>query len=106
GVLAGQPVKPKSFPPTVKVVPEEVAKLAGQYELSPNFVLSVRAKKDRLFAQATGQQEFRIYPQSKERWFYKIVDAQLTFKLDSAGNAVSVTLHQNGRDVEGKRLDR
>jgi len=34
-----------------------------------------------------------------------VVDAQLTFDTDAQGKATQVTLHQNGREIQAKRID-
>ena len=39
------------------------------------------------------------------RWYYKVVDAKLTFDLPEDGAAASVTLHQNGRDMKAARIE-
>ena len=41
---------------------------------------------------------------SDRRFFYKVVNAELEFEVDSQGAVTQVTLHQNGRDHIAKRL--
>ncbi|MGZ5433479.1 MAG: hypothetical protein ACXW5U_01215 [Thermoanaerobaculia bacterium] len=36
----------------------------GRYELAPSFILTVTREGERLFAQATGQPKFEIFPKS------------------------------------------
>ncbi len=103
--LAGIDVKPRTFAATKKVDPKVVARLVGRYQLVPNFVLDVRADGERLYVQATGQQEFRVYSESETSWKYKVVDAKLTFELPESGPCTAVTLHQNGRDMKGQRTE-
>ena len=76
----------------------------GQYQLAPNFILTITREGDRLFAQATGQPKFQIFPESEHDFFLKVVDAQITFETDSTGRAISLTLHQNGANVPAKRV--
>ena len=59
-----------------------------------------------LQAQLTGQQFIEMYPESDTKFFYKAIDAQLEFKLDSGGGAESVTLFQNGQVVPMPRIER
>lgn len=101
--LAGMQVKPRSFPKLATVEPETAARLAGTYRISPNFALTVRAEGEKLFLQATGQPEVRIYPNSNTQWRLRVVDAQLTFDLPEEGPCRSVTLHQNGLDLPAPR---
>ena len=77
----------------------------GQYQLAPNFILTITLDGDQLYAQATGQQRAAIFPESPTLFFLKVVNAQLSFDLGPDGRTASVTLHQNGRDAPAKRID-
>ncbi len=100
--LAGMAAEPVKIP-NVQLKPSDVQRLVGDYALAPEFVLSVTAKDDRLFVQATNQVQLRVYPSSLTEWSYREVDAKLTFELPDSGKATSVTLHQNGRDMKANR---
>jgi len=77
---------------------------AGTYRFAPGVDLIVRRDKDQLVAQLTGQSFLPVFPESETDFFYKAVDAQLTFKKNGAGDVTSVVLHQNGLDQEAKRV--
>jgi hypothetical protein len=56
-----------------------------------------------LYAQLTGQPACRLYPRSATEFFYRAVEASITFELE--GDAVTgLVLHQNGRDMPSRRL--
>jgi len=88
----------------VAVDPKLFERFVGQYQLAPNFILTVTDEGDKLFAQATGQPKFQIFPESEREFFFKVVDAQITFETDGSGRATSLTLHQNGADMPAKRI--
>ncbi|APV50365.1 hypothetical protein BWI17_12075 [Betaproteobacteria bacterium GR16-43] len=75
----------------------------GTYTLAPNFELRVFREGSRLLVQATGQQAVPMFAELTDRFFLKLVDAQLTFRRGTEGKVVSVVLHQGGRDVPGPR---
>jgi CubicO group peptidase (beta-lactamase class C family) len=77
--------------------------LAGDYELAPTFSIAVRREGDHLFAQATGQPKFEIFPLAENRFFLKVVDAEIEFLRGPDGKVSGLVLHQNGRDMPGKR---
>jgi len=77
----------------------------GLYQLAPDFILKITREGDQLFAQATGQGKAQIYPESEREFFYKVVDAQITFETDANGRATSLTLHQNGANMPAKRIE-
>ena len=88
----------------IKVDAALLERYVGSYALAPQFVLTVTREGDRLFVQATGQPRFEVFPSGERDFFYKVVDAQLTFELGDDGHATRVILHQNGRDVPGARV--
>ena len=77
----------------------------GRYQLAPNFVLTISRDGDHLFVQATNQPRFELFAEGEKDYFLKAVDAGLTFVTDGDGRATAVVLHQNGANVEGKRIE-
>lgn len=76
---------------------------AGIYQLAPNFALTITHEGNQLFAQATGQPKVEIFAENEKRFYYKVVDAQITFQTDDQGRATGLILHQNG-DHPAKRV--
>jgi CubicO group peptidase (beta-lactamase class C family) len=91
-------------PNEITVDPKVLERYVGQYQLGPNFVLTITLEGNQLFAEATGQPRFPIFPKGERDFFYKVVDAQITFETDASGRATSLTLHQNGADLPAKRI--
>ena len=81
-----------------------LATYVGEYELAPTFSIKVSQEANRLFAQATGQEKFEIHAQSPTEFYFKVVDAQVTFTKDDKGEVSGLVLHQGGRDIPGKRV--
>jgi len=80
-----------------------LARYAGRYEFAPGSFLTVTAEDGKLFAQAAGQSKIRVFAEASNRFFYKVVDAQLIFDCDAAGRPVAVILHQDGHDRRGEK---
>jgi serine-type D-Ala-D-Ala carboxypeptidase/endopeptidase len=96
-------------PPVIEIaeVPVEITVLEtyiGQYELAPGFMLTVTREEKQLLAQATGQGKFPVFARAQNVFFYKVVEAQLTFHQNASGAIESVTLHQGGREIVGKKV--
>jgi hypothetical protein len=102
--LEGEP-PPAKVHKEVAVDPKIFDGYVGRYQLAPNFIVAITRDGDHLYAQATGQPRFEIFAEGEREYFYKVVDAQITFVTDAAGHATSLTLHQNGMDVPGKRVE-
>jgi CubicO group peptidase (beta-lactamase class C family) len=77
----------------------------GSYQLAPNFIVTVTREGDHLFVQATGQGKVEVFPEGDRDYFYKVVDAQITFVTDAQGRATELILHQNGLDQHAKRME-
>ena len=97
------PAAPKEHK-EITVDPKLFDGYVGQYQLAPNFILTITREGDQLYAQATDQPKVPIFPESERDFFYKIVDAQITFESDASGRATSLTLHQNGANMPAKRI--
>jgi D-alanyl-D-alanine-carboxypeptidase/D-alanyl-D-alanine-endopeptidase len=103
--LAGAKVAPRRMEKAIEVPSEVVERYAGRYELVPGFVLTVTARDGGLYVQATGQPEARVFPRSETEWYYKVVNAQLTFKVDDQGRTTEVELFQNGVRRRAPRME-
>jgi hypothetical protein len=68
----------------------------GKYQLAPNFIISITREDDQVYAQATGQMRFPIFPLERHKFFTKIVDAQFIFHMDDNNEVTGLTLVQNG----------
>ena len=62
----------------------------------PGVTLTITRKDNRIFARLTGQQDIEFFPETEKDFFCKVVDAQMTFEKDAAGEVTNVVLHQNG----------
>ncbi len=88
----------------VKVDPKLYDAYAGRYELAPNFILTISKEGGRLMAQATGQPQFELFPESETKFFLKVIDAKVTFVKDDTGKVTHLILHQGG-DRQAKRIN-
>lgn len=95
------PPKPRK---EVVIDPSKLAACVGEYQLAPAFVMTVTREGDQLFIQATGQSKLQVFPESESDFFYKVVDAQVTFVRDAGGTVTGLILHQGGRDTPGKKI--
>ena len=65
----------------------------GQYAYA---ILTVTREGDRIFAQLTRQPKFEIFPKSETEFFWKVVDAQVTFVKNEAGLVTHARHRQHG----------
>jgi hypothetical protein len=88
----------------VKVDPAIYDGYAGEYELAPGFTITIMREGDKLMSQATGQGKIELFPESKTKFFAKVVNAQIEFSVDSAGKATGLTLYQGGQQMPAKKI--
>jgi len=103
GIFLGLDIKPPSSRTAITLSAESLEAFVGKYELAPTAVLTVTREGNQLSVQMTGQPAIPIFAESKNKFFLRVVDAQLTFDIDAAGKVTGVTLHQNGRNMPAKR---
>lgn len=100
---AGLEVKPAAIPAEIEIDAKVLRSYVGFYDLTPEFGLEVTIEDGRLMVQATGQDRYPVFPSEPGRFFYKVVDAQLTFVAGPDGRVDRVVLHQGGQDTPGLR---
>jgi CubicO group peptidase (beta-lactamase class C family) len=97
----------RPIPPPRKeaaVDPKVFDRLTGDYELAPDFLITILRRGDKLISQATGQPEIELFPESETKFFLKVVDAQVDFVIDAAGRVTGLVLHQGGQDLPAKKI--
>jgi len=76
----------------------------GDYELAPNFILSVTLEEGNLMVQATGQGKIEVYAEKENLFFSRVPDAKIEFTNDANGKTDKLILHQNGRHTPAKKI--
>jgi hypothetical protein len=89
----------------VKVDPKILQSYVGKYQLAPGIEFDVKLEDGQLKVLLTGQPRFPVFAESETKFFYKVVDAQLTFVKDDSGKVTSLVLHQMGMDQTAKRKE-
>lgn len=82
---------------------EALDEYVGVYSIDPTMRFTLLRRGDGLVARLTGQPFAPIFASAKDEFFYKVVDAQLSFHRDASGKIAGLTLHQNGRDLPATR---
>jgi CubicO group peptidase (beta-lactamase class C family) len=102
------PLAPKPAPvkqrTAIALPASTMARYVGTYQLAPNFAIDVTLDGDALYAQPTGQQKFRLWPETEVDFFMKEVDAQVTFIRDAGGTVSGLMLHQNGQNMPAPKV--
>ena len=84
--------------------PKSYDAYVGEYEVTPEFKVSVFKEGEKLMTQATNQPSFELFPEGENKFFLRAVDAKVTFTRDASGVVTGLVIHQGGRDVHGKKI--
>lgn len=102
-ILYDIPLVPLPVYQEIKLSPDQLGIYVGDYELAPGFILTITMDDGQLFAQATGQQKFPLYPKSQTAFFLKTIAATIDFEKNADGEVQRLVLHQGGRDTPAKK---
>jgi uncharacterized damage-inducible protein DinB len=107
-------VPPSAAPPrkarvAIELPVSTLSAYAGKYNLSPAFagvgvMLDVHVRDGALYLTPSGQPEARLWPESPTDFFFKEIDAQISFTRNARGMVTGLVLHQGGEDRVGPRV--
>jgi CubicO group peptidase (beta-lactamase class C family) len=103
-IVFGAPYKIPAERQAITVATQILDKYIGQYQLAPNFIITITKEDGKLMGQPTGQPKSELFAESETKFFLKTVDAQVTFVKDAEGNVTNLILHQNGRNAPAKKI--
>jgi CubicO group peptidase (beta-lactamase class C family) len=86
-------------------VPEDILKTyVGDYELRPNFVITITLEDGKLKGQPTGQGKADMLAESENKFYVEVADAEVVFVKDALGKVISLKLTQRGQTQEAKKI--
>jgi len=103
--MLGEKVEPLKLPKEMELDAEALNRFVGDYKLGLLSTMKIRFEGHHLTAQVTGQPAYHIYAQSKSEFFWKIVNAQVTFQADERDVITGAVIHQNGANVPAKKIE-
>ena len=91
---------------TAKVDARVYDAYTGKYDYGKGkSIMTITREGERLFAQLTGQPKFEIFPKSETEFFWKVVNAQVTFVKDKGGKVTKAIHEQSGNKFDAPRMD-
>ena len=88
----------------VQVAAKTLEKYVGQYQLTPQLVLKVTLEDGKLFAQISTQPKLELFAESETVFFFKVVNAQVTFVINAQGEVTGMVFRQGGSDIPAKKI--
>ena len=103
-VMFGETVKLPNERQAIDVPPAKLKEYEGIYQLNPRVTNTIRLVDGQLTTQLTGQRALPIFAETEDKFFLKVVDAQLDFGRDEQGRVTHLEMHQNGRTQKVPRI--
>lgn len=100
--LHGKPVAPQSFEVPAAVDRALLQRCVGTFRMDLLRRFEITLGERGLSARLTGQPALRLFPRSATDFFYREVEASITFEFDG-DVAKALVLHQNGQDTRCER---
>jgi CubicO group peptidase (beta-lactamase class C family) len=89
-----------------KIDPALLDRYAGTYKFADNDFVVVSREGGHLVESENGQDPLALFPEGDRDFFFKIVDAQISFEIDADGKVAAAIWHQDGQDQRGERIGR
>ena len=87
----------------IKIDPKVFDDYAGEYQLAPNFTLTVSREGEKYFIQASRQPKVELLAESETKFFIPAVEAEVRFVKDEKGQVTHLLLFQGG-ETEAKKI--
>ncbi|WP_010248813.1 serine hydrolase [Acetivibrio cellulolyticus] len=104
GIVQGKKYELPSEPKAIELESGITDKYVGTYEYVKGYNIIITKSGDQLFAQVTGQAKAEIYPEAEDEFFYRSVDARISFKKNENSEVTGLVLKQGNADIEAKRI--
>ncbi len=90
-------------PNVVRLEPKILEAYTGQYQASPDTIVTIRRGDNRLTFQVNQGSPIELFPESEERFFHKDSPTKVSFVRDEQGQVTQMILHRGG-DHAAKRI--
>ncbi len=89
---------------TVELDPALLARYAGEYELAPGMLISMRVEGDGLVTQVPGQPAIPLFAETEVLFFAKDAPVEIEFKVESGGKVTGAVIKQAGQEMPTKKV--
>jgi nitroreductase len=95
-------------PPVIRKaieLPKEIlSRYTGKYELQPDFVMEIKLEENKLVVLAPGQPKLPLFAEAERDFFFKVVDAQISFQVNEKGEVTGLIFIQGDRRMNAPKL--
>jgi CubicO group peptidase (beta-lactamase class C family) len=92
-------------PVIIAVNPATYSQLVGKYDYGSGMVITVTTENQKLFAQATNQPRFELFPTAEMEYMLKDINASVTFRKADDGTIKGMQVNMAGQKKDAPRLE-
>jgi len=81
---------------TVKIAPDLLQELEGDYKINDNVTIRIFVDEDQLFINDGMRPKVVVFPQSESQFFFKEIDAEIVFIRNTEGEVTQIELRNDG----------
>lgn len=96
--------EPPKVRTAISLAPDVLDRYTGRYSTDRD-TMTITRDGETLLLQRTGAPKMRLFAESSDKFFSKVIKAEVMFTLDSSGKPTSVTIVRDGEEVVAKRVD-
>lgn len=89
---------------TIKLDSSVLTRYTGSYDYGNNILVAVTQSDGKIYAQATGDQPYEMFPVAENEFIVKELNAKLLFSKDAEGKVNSVKITMGGNIKEAPRV--
>lgn len=78
---------------------------AGEYAIGPQ-LFTITREGDKLMFSVPGQGKVEAFPESETKFFFTVIDAQVTFMKNERGEVTELLFEVNGMKLRAKRVNK
>jgi D-alanyl-D-alanine-carboxypeptidase/D-alanyl-D-alanine-endopeptidase len=87
-----------------EVDPGILGRYVGVYRFSPSYTVQVSLEYGHLWVRDSGEKALELLAEKDSEFFFRTMDVQVSFIVDTSGKASKMILHVNGEDSVGLRV--
>ena len=91
--------------PLYRLQPEVYQQYVGQYEVNPEYILTIAYEDYYLIIQPTGQAPTRFFVENPTTFFSTAPHIQIRFDFDEQSRVIGLTLKQAGQEQKARKIE-
>lgn len=103
-IIFGEKYIDKKIAEDIKLGTQTEQAYIGQYEFSPDLVVTIYKQDGKLLGKIMGYPEIELKALSKEEFYVKEVDARILFVKDSQDNVTYMNIQMDGWEKQAKKI--